>query len=181
MKTWAYLFGYHGNRYNCYQIWDRQVCLVYIKWKKRAFISSFFVFFKEVCFEKKHTVFCFKNTITKWMILKQKGDERTRACGSRRDGLSFEKFFLYSYFTRIVYILCLWWYPFGLVFFLKLTLTFLISIGQFPFQSHTETEKYKRKLNHLFLFFSFFPFLHTVLGEYAQHYNVTFFSFFFTL
>ena len=111
------------------------------------------------------------------MILKQKGDERTRPCGSRRVGLSFEKFFLCGYFTRIVYLLCLW-YPFGLVFFLKLTLTFLISIGQFPFQSHTETEKYKRKLNHLILFFSFFPFLHTVLREYAQHYKVSFFFFF---
>ena len=68
----------------------------------------------------------------------------------------------------------------GSSFFLKLTLTFLISIGQFPFQSHTETEKYKRKLNHLFLFFSFFPFLHTVLREYAQHYKVGFFFFFYT-
>ena len=131
-----------------------------------------------VCLKKKHTIFCFKNTITKWMILKQKGDERTRACGSRRVGLSFEKFFLCGYFTRSIYLLCLW-YPFGLVFFLKLTLTFLIFIDQFPFQSHTKTEKYKRKLDHLFLFFSFFPFLHTVLGEYAQHYKVSFFFFFF--
>ena len=79
------------------------------------------------------------------MILKQKGDERTRPCGSRRVGPSFEKFFLYGYFTRIVYLLCLW-YPFGLVLFLKLTLTFLISIGQFLFRRHTETEKYKRKI-----------------------------------
>ena len=113
------------------------------------------------------------------MILKQKGDERTRACGSRRVGLSFEKFFLYGYFTRTVYLLCLR-YPFGLVFFLKLTWTFLISIVQFLFRRHTATEKYKRKLNHLFLFFSFFPFLHTVLREYAQHYKVSFF-FFYTL
>ena len=110
------------------------------------------------------------------MILKQKGDERTRACGSRRVGLSFEKFFLCGYFTRSVYLLCLW-YPFGLVFFLKLTLTFLISIGQFLFRRHTATETYKRKLDHLFLFFSFFPFLHTVLREYAQHYKVSFFFF----
>ena len=61
MKTWAYLFGYHGNRYNCYQIWYRQVCPVYIKWKKRAFISSFFVFCKEVCYmqcvSRKNTLF----------------------------------------------------------------------------------------------------------------------------
>ena len=114
------------------------------------------------------------------MILKQKGDERTRACGSRRFGLNFEKSFLCSYFTRIVYLLCLW-YPFGRVFFLKLTLTFLISIGQFLFRRHAATEKYKRKLNHLTLFFSFFLFLHTVLREYAQHYKVSFFSFFFTL
>ena len=61
MKTWAYLFGYHGNRYNCYQIWDRQVCPDYIKWKKRAFISSFFIFCKEVCYvqcvSRKNTLF----------------------------------------------------------------------------------------------------------------------------
>ena len=114
------------------------------------------------------------------MIVKQKGDERTRACGSRRVGLSFGKFFLCGHFTRIVYFLCLW-YPFGLVFFSKLTLTFLISIGQFLFRRHTATEKYKRKLNHLILFFSIFPFLHTVLREYAQHYKVSFFLFFFTL
>ena len=61
MKTWAYLFGYHGNRYNYYQIWDRQVCPVYIKWKKRAFIPSFFIFCKEVCFaqcvSRKNTLF----------------------------------------------------------------------------------------------------------------------------
>ena len=43
---------------------------------------------------------------------------------------------------------------------------------------HTATEKYKRKLNHLSLFFSFFPFLHTVLREYAQHYKVSFFFLF---
>ena len=67
--------------------------------------------------------------------------------------------------------------PFSSRLFLKLTSTFLISIGQFPFQSHTKTEKYKRKLNHLILFFSFFPFLHTVLREYAQHYKVSFFFF----
>ena len=65
--------------------------------------------------------------------------------------------------------------PFWSRLFLKLTLTFLISIGQFPFQSHTKTGKYKRKLNHLFLFLSFFPFLHTVLREFAQHYKVFFF------
>ena len=98
------------------------------------------------------------------MIVKQKGDERTQACGSRRVGLSFEKSFLYGYFTRIVYLLCLW-YPFGLVFFLKLTLAFLISIDQFPFQSHTETEKYKRKLNHLFLFFLFLSLFFTLCLE----------------
>ena len=67
------------------------------------------------------------------MILKQKGDERTRACGSRRVGLSFEKFFLCGYFTRIVYLLCLW-YPFGLVFFLKLTLTFSFLLASFRFK-----------------------------------------------
>ena len=114
------------------------------------------------------------------MILKQKGDERTRACGSRRVGLSFEKFFLYGYFTRIVYLLCLW-YPFGLVFFLKLTLTFLISIGQFSFQSHTETEKYKRKIesfNSLFLFFSFsFPFFTLCLENMLSTIRLVFFFF----
>ena len=90
------------------------------------------------------------------MILKQKGDERIRSCGSRRLGPSFEKFFLCGYFTRIVYLLCLW-YPFGLVFFLKLTSTFLISIGQSLFQSHSATENYKRNeklFNPSFLFLS---------------------------
>ena len=118
------------------------------------------------------------------MILKQKGDERTRSCGSRRVGLSLEKFFLCSYFTRIVYLLCLW-YPFGLVFFLKLTLTFLISIGQFLFRRHTATEKYKRKFKSFISFFlSFslsFSFFTLCLENMLSTIRLVLFLVFFTL
>ena len=179
MKTWAYLFGYHGNRYNYYQIWDRQVCPVYIKWKKWAFISSFFVFCKEVCYmqcvSRKNTLFFVLKirSLNEWSWNKKEMKELKLADLDVLVWASRSSFFC-GYFTRIVYLLCLW-YTFGLVFFLKLTSTFLISIGQFLFPSHTATEKYKRKLNHLILFFSFFLFLHTVLREYAQHYKVSFF------
>ena len=65
------------------------------------------------------------------------------------------------------------------LFFLKLTLTFLISIGQFPFQSHTETEKYKRKIksfNTLFLFLSLSS--HLCLENMLSTIRLVFFYFF---
>ena len=161
MKTWAYLFGYHGNRYNCYQIWDQQVCPVYINWKKRAFILSFFIFCKEVCYvqcaSRKNTLFFVLKirSLNEWSWNKKEMKELVLADLDVLIWASRSSFFVVI--LREWFISCACGTLLVSSFFLKLTLTFLISIGQFLSRRHTATEKYKRKIesfNSLFLFLS---------------------------
>ena len=183
MKTWAYLFGYHGNRYNCYQIWDWQVCPVYINWKKRAFISSFFIFCKEVCFaqcvSRKNTLFFVLKirSLNEWSWNKKEMKELELADLDVLVWASRSSIFVVI--SRELSISCACGTLLVSSFFWNSPWLFSFLLASFRFKVTPQPKNIKEKLNHLFLFF--FLFLHTVLREYAQHYKVSFFYFFFTL